>query len=86
MIVIVPDELNPAYEGNALIWVSDHYNDYANDTGIVEPENIFITGATILATGMGMVQAVLHQVSLALLLKHLLTKYKLLLTIRYVGS
>ena len=61
LTVIVPDELK--YEDHALIWVSDNDNDDNDDTGVPDRDDEFIIATTTIASGLGMVVALLNQVS-----------------------
>ncbi len=62
MMVVIPDNLNPAYAKNATIYVTGNSNESGSGTGVPEPDDFNMGLVTTLATGVGMPAAALYQV------------------------
>ncbi len=62
MIVIIPDNLNPAYASNGTIYITGSDNEDGDGTGVPDQHNEDMAIISTLATGVGMPMAVLYQV------------------------
>ncbi len=63
LIVIVPDNLNPAYSTNSFLYVTGNRNTDSDGTGMPGQTDDDLTVATTIATGVGMLGAAVFQVS-----------------------
>ncbi len=61
-MVVIPDNLNPAYANNATIWVTGNSNESGDGTGIPDVVDVDMDIITTLSTGVGMPFAALYQV------------------------
>ena len=62
LLVVIPDNLNPAYATNATIWITDMDNEDSDGTGVPDRFNYNVILISTLATGIGMPFAALFQV------------------------
>ncbi len=62
-MIIIPDNLNPAYASNGTIYITGNDNEENEGTGIPDRDDSDMRMITTLATGVGMPFAVLFQVS-----------------------
>ncbi len=62
IIVIIPDNLNPAYADNAFLYVTGHRNTDDGGTGMTGKDDDDLVVAVTMATGNGMPAAAVYQV------------------------
>ncbi len=70
MVVMIPDNLNPAYASNATIYITGGHNDDNGNTGVPDQDDDDLMIISTLATGVGMPMGVLFQVRVFLTLYH----------------
>ena len=66
-VIIVPDNLKSEYQNHSLIWVTDDNNKHNDGTGMPDENDEYILAASFLSTGVGMVNALLYQVSVVVI-------------------
>ncbi len=62
MMVVIPDNLNPAYANNATIWITGGSNESGDGTGVPGQDDLDMEIITTLSTGIGMPFAGLFEV------------------------